>query len=53
MIRFQESYSWFRKSVAGLQTVKFQASVFVGAFDLSRRVSKKIEDILPPLIFFL
>ena len=38
-IRFQASDSWFRKLDAGVQTIRFQGSVFVGAFHFSRRMS--------------
>ena len=38
-IRFQGSDSWSPKLYADFQSVRFQASVFVGAFHLSRRVS--------------
>ena len=39
MNRFQGPISWFWKLDAGVQTVRFQSVVFVGAFHISRRVS--------------
>ena len=37
-IRLQGSDSWFKKLDSGVQTVRFQDSVFVGSFHLSRRI---------------